>query len=365
MTSRYSFVRTCALTMIVLCVSMVAARGPALRTAAAGEGDGKPTAGGMFMPGTDLSKSADYHPSGDNQFQADGRKWPEVNGRYPITYSYSNFLDGGMGLPPATLKAVVEEALAVWAAKAPLDFIEVPDSGPPPSDNVYPDGHPDLRFGHHAFDGPSGVLAHAYFPPPNGQGLAGDLHFDNAETWTTNPSSGIDLLEVCVHEIGHAVGLLHQNPPPDAIMNPFYSRRYNGLGTAFLLQDDCDGIVFIYGSVGGGLAGDWIVDINWVPGFIDASFGLTLTEIVPDTFYTSELGGAGGWAFESSPAVLVMGNTNLPGLLYVGLNYGAVQDEAVGGWQQNTDVPNWGSHHMVRGTLASAAGDASAATGGQ
>jgi hypothetical protein len=45
-----------------------------------------------------------------------------------------------------------------------------------------------------AFDGVGNVLAQAFYPPPNGDAIAGDLHFDDAETWTRDlPPTGIDL----------------------------------------------------------------------------------------------------------------------------------------------------------------------------
>ncbi|HUG90136.1 MAG TPA: matrixin family metalloprotease, partial [Planctomycetaceae bacterium] len=204
--------------------------------------------------------------STDLQFSVSGWKWSQPGGLgsdVTITYSFSNLLDGGLGggLSAGQLQAAVEEALALWAAVAPLNFVEVVDSGPLPtsSDTSYfADSHPDIRFGHHYIDGGSGanVLAHAYFP--YGSGLSGDVHYDNSNTWTLNPATGIDFLEVTVHELGHALGLNHEPMPSSggltAILNPYYGGRYNGLGTAFLFQDDINGIQAIYGAGTGSVA---------------------------------------------------------------------------------------------------------------
>lgn len=183
---------------------------------------------------------------------------PNVDG-IQISYSYSNFLDGNLpgGLTPDELRAATEEALGLWASVAPLFFIEVVDSGPDPEnppDGSYPAAdHPILRIGHHLIDGPSSVLAHAYFP--QGGGLGGDVHFDNGDRWNINPAEpGFDVIEVMTHELGHALGLGHEFTL-DAIMNPFYGGRFEGPGTGFLLDDDIAGIQELYGASeeGGGV----------------------------------------------------------------------------------------------------------------
>jgi len=180
--------------------------------------------------------------------------WPDRDPSAPgiqLTYSYSNFLDGGLpgGLTPEQLMVATEEALQLWASAAPLHFREVEDSGPGLDDVDYPAAsHPDVRIGHHFIDGESGpnVIAHAYFPVLS-DGLSGDVHFDNGNTWSVHPSNGIDVIEVMAHELGHSLGLGHEESL-DAIMNPRYGARFSGPGTGILLQDDINGIRNLYGT---------------------------------------------------------------------------------------------------------------------
>ncbi len=198
---------------------------------------------GLLAPGSVISEPENFVTSGSKWFQPGGLGSPVT-----ITYSYSNLLDGTLGISSAQLTSAIEEALGLWAKYAPLHFVEVADIGPTPSDAKYnANGHPDIRFGHHHIDGSGKTLAHAYYPFSTTDGLAGDVHFDSGDSWSINPKHGFDILEVAVHEIGHALGLGHENTNT-AILNPLYGRRYSGLGTSFLFQDDINGIRAIYGA---------------------------------------------------------------------------------------------------------------------
>jgi peptidoglycan hydrolase-like protein with peptidoglycan-binding domain len=166
-------------------------------------------------------------------FTTIGCKWPSGN----LTYHFQNFT---ADLTEAQARNAIKAAFKLWSQAAPLSFTESTSST---ADIIirfvagdHGDGNP--------FDGPSGVLAHGYYPAPCGGGLAGDVHFDEAETWTVAlpvPAGGIDLVSVAAHEFGHALGLAHSTVP-NSLMNPFYTLR------RYLSADDVLGIQTLYGA---------------------------------------------------------------------------------------------------------------------
>ncbi len=188
-----------------------------------------------------------------------------------LSYSYSNLLDGSWasGLTNQQVQEAAQEAMGAWSAVTPLTFTELADFGPMPTaaDDLYSaTSSPQIRWGHHLIDGPPNppnpnTLAHAYQPGTDGRN--GDIHFDNGDTFAVNR-----FLETATHEIGHALGLDHPNgdvgdydgdpttnecPPPfPAVMHACIVNGdawdYIGLGSAYLLQDDTDGMQSLYGT---------------------------------------------------------------------------------------------------------------------
>lgn len=185
------------------------------------------TASVMSQPRCGFPDLADY--------VLDGRKWTHTNLTYSIN-SKPNYLS------MTNVQNAVRAALDLWASVTSLTFNERSPQDPADIRIEFVQGmHGDGQ----AFDGPGHVLAHAFFPPPNGDDWAGDAHFDLAETWNISlptPTSEFDLITVAAHEFGHSLGLGHSQVQ-GALMFP----KYNGVHR-FLAADDVAGIQAIYGK---------------------------------------------------------------------------------------------------------------------
>lgn len=196
------------------------------------------------------------------EFVVQGNKW--TNSRF-ITYFFQNTTNDI--IPQANARAAVRQAFATWQAQTRLYFIEVCSAATADIIILWGDGNHGDNF---PFDGVNGVLAHAYFPPPNSGTLAGDMHFDDGEAWSEFAQIGgfqpIDLQTVALHEIGHSLGLNH-TPVANSVMEAFYNGSRRVLGT-----DDIAGIRSIYGSP--------IEIINGLSSFCSTT-NLSLNETLP------------------------------------------------------------------------------------
>ncbi|KAG8550309.1 hypothetical protein GDO81_026753 [Engystomops pustulosus] len=153
--------------------------------------------------------------------------------RFNITYRIVNYTPD---LPRADVDRAIKKALKVWSDVTPLNFTRIRSGTADIMVSFGKKEHGD----YYPFDGPNGLLAHA-FPP--GDKLGGDTHFDDDEIFT-NDFKGYNLFIVAAHEFGHALGLDHSRDP-GSLMYPVYSYAET---TSFVLpDDDVQGIQELYG----------------------------------------------------------------------------------------------------------------------
>ncbi|KAG5836800.1 hypothetical protein ANANG_G00232450 [Anguilla anguilla] len=147
----------------------------------------------------------DVHEYVSNQ----GSKWTKST----ISYRVVRYTPD---LPSDTVDSEIAAALNVWSKASPLKFVKS-SSG---QADILVDFATRSHGDSYPFDGPRGTLAHAFGP---GEGIGGDTHFDDAESWTTG-SDGFNLFLVAAHEFGHALGLKHSRNQA-SLMYPTYKQR--------------------------------------------------------------------------------------------------------------------------------------------
>lgn len=106
-------------------------------------------------------------------------RWDHFNLTYRILSFPRNLLS------PSETRRGLAAAFRMWSDVSPFSFREVAPEQP--SDlriGFYPVNHTDCLESalHHCFDGPTGELAHAFFPPHGG------IHFDDSEYWVLGPT---------------------------------------------------------------------------------------------------------------------------------------------------------------------------------
>lgn len=158
-------------------------------------------------------------------FVLHGSKWNKVE----ITWRLEN---SSPDLPLQTVKKALRASFAEWDRYMPHNHFRELATGT--ADIM-------IKFARRAhgdsspFDGPGSVLAHGFFPPPNSGLLAGDIHFDEDETWNE-----LFLQAVALHEIGHSLGFRHSTDTR-AVMYAYFTP-----GRVTLQTDDIAGVRRLY-----------------------------------------------------------------------------------------------------------------------
>ncbi|KAG7226894.1 hypothetical protein INR49_022189 [Caranx melampygus] len=170
-------------------------------------------------------------------------KWDKFKLTYKLLSFPTNLINA------SDTRRGIAKAFGMWSDVSPFSFREVPaDQEADIKIGFYPVNHTDCLQSHlhHCFDGITGELAHAFFPP------TGEIHFDDHEYWILGNmrfswKKGVwltDLVHVATHEIGHVLGLMH-SMDPKAIMH----LNATLTGRKLITQDEVWGLHRLYGCL--------------------------------------------------------------------------------------------------------------------
>jgi Matrixin/FG-GAP-like repeat len=136
---------------------------------------------------------------------------------------------------PATFLYDLSSAFADWAHYANIQFQEVASTA-----------SAEIDFSLGAIDGLDNILGETSYVYSGSQFSSASVEFDSGEGWHAAGSEivsndSVNLFNVALHEIGHAIGLGHYNAAP-AIMNAVLDPNLTDLQ-----QSDIDGVQALYG----------------------------------------------------------------------------------------------------------------------
>lgn len=164
----------------------------------------------------------------------------------PITYSVIRGTDDLVG--DSVERLMVNLAMTTWDCEiaSTLKYVKR-DASPDITIEWRPQEEDDM------FKSMNGVLAYAYFPKTSKEG---EVVFNDKYRWgpkadtiqITNPDGSIsrvkqyNAIHTLIHELGHSLGLVHNETQGDSVMFPSYN------GKLELIPNDIDRIVAKYGK---------------------------------------------------------------------------------------------------------------------
>jgi hypothetical protein len=216
---------------------------------------------------------------------------------------------------------VIANAMAAWTAVANVKFVQVADNAAA-----------DIRFGLQFMDGPNHVLGRTATTFDGQQIVYADIAFDISENYSpTGAGAPTSFFLLALHEIGHALGLNHEDDVP-AVMNAILNESLTGL-----TSDDIAGVQALYGRSQAATA-ETPVSAGFIALFDDQFYLSTNADVAvagidPKTHYL-EHGAAEGrdpdWLFDTSYYA-----AHNPDVAASGIN--PLEHYALYGWREGRD----------------------------